>query len=440
MKFAKSCLCGWWKATCSSVFVITAVAGILPSCASAQSLDSVALFQETLQSDFFGVDARAIGMGNTGLATSHDASAIIYNPANLARVRRIEFRGGLSHLRTSNDTRMASGSQEYEDGRDLTKTRINALSLTMPVPAYRGSLVFAFGLHRVNSFDRSAGLQYAPPQGYDSDRAREMETGGLWKWSVAGALDISPRLSAGLSTHLLSGSDAYRWNRVIRDDNPAHTINENQSIDIDYVGVAATAGITYAISHELTAGLSVETPTWLQAEERHSLLLDTASSSYEWVLDDGIANYTLTRPFSFGFGLSGEFNRLTLAGDLRYSDWSQLDISYDDASLNNTPELQFIQDNLKETFGWNLGAEYLFPAQGINLRAGYFVDPLPIDSRFVESQRKYLTLGVGFLIDRVMALDLAYVHGGYQLRDTNPGNSFTEYKTRRVFVTFGYRI
>jgi len=158
------------------------------------------------------------------------------------------------------------------------------------------------------------------------------------------------------------------------------------------------------------------------------------------VLNDGTANYTLTRPFSFGFGLSGEFNRLTLAGDLHYSDWSQLDIKYDDASLNNTPELQFIQDNLKETFGWNLGAEYLFPAQGINLRAGYFVDPLPIDSRFIESQRKYLTLGVGLLIDRVMTLDLAYVYGGYKLRDTDPGNSFAEYRTRRVFVTFGYRI
>jgi len=436
MKFAKSCLCGWWKAICLGVFVITAVAGVLPSHASAQSLDSVALFQETLQSDFFGVDARAMGMGNTGLATSHDASAIIYNPASLARVRRIEFRGGLSHLRTSNHT-MGGG---FFDGRDLTKTRINALSLTMPVPAYRGSLVFGFGLHRVNSFDRSTGLLYPPPVGYSSDRARELETGGIWKWSVAGALDISPRLSVGLSTHLLTGSDAYRWNRVVKGDSPGQTITENQSIDINYAGVSATAGVTYAVSHELTAGLSVETPTWMQAEERHSLVLDTASSSFEWVLNDGTANYTLTRPFSFGFGLSGEFNRLTLAGDLHYSDWSQLDIKYDDASLNNTPELQFIQDNLKETFGWNLGAEYLFPAQGINLRAGYFVDPLPIDSRFIESQRKYLTLGVGLLIDRVMTLDLAYVYGGYKLRDTDPGNSFAEYRTRRVFVTFGYRI
>ena len=440
MNFAGFSLVGWRRTIWFGIAVVAATTGILSSRASAQSLDSVALFQETLQSDFFGVDARAMGMGNTGLTTSHDASAIIYNPANLARVRRIEFRGGLSHLRTSNDTRMTSGSQAYDDGRDLTKTRINALSLTMPVPAYRGSLVFGFGLHRVNSFDRSTGLLYPPPAGYNSDRARELETGGIWKWTVAGALDISPRLSVGLSTHLLTGSDAYRWNRVVKGDSPSQTITENQSIDIDYAGVSATAGVTYAVSHALTAGLSVETPTWTQAEERHSLILDTASSSFEWVLNDGTANYTLTRPFSFGIGLSGEFNRLTLAGDVHYSDWSQLDIKYDDASLNNTPELQFIQDNLKETVGWNLGAEYLFPAQGINFRAGYFSDPLPIDSRFIESQRKYLTFGLGLLIDRVMALDLAYVHGGYKLRDTDPGNSFAEYKTRRVFVTFGYRI
>lgn len=411
--------------------------------AHAQDLDSVALFQETLQSDFFGVDGRAMAMGNTGIVTSRDGSAAIYNPAMLARIRRIEFRGSLSHLSSANNSRRDNGTEALTDGRDLRTTNINALSLTLPIPTYRGSLVVAFGLHRVNSFDRAAGLQYPTYiyMPYISDRARETETGGMWKWNVAGALDISPRLSTGLSLHLLTGHDKYRWNRVQASDRGgAQSITENQKIDINYVGTSATAGLTYALSQTLTAGLTIETPTYLQAEETHSTVIDTAYSRYEWVTDEGFSNYTITRPFVFGFGLAGDFNRLLLTGDLRYTDWSQLNIRYQESSLSDASDLQFIQDNLKEVIGWNVGAEYLFPAQGMELRAGYFVDPLPIDSRFIESQRQYMTFGAGILIDRVMTVDLAYVHGGYELRNGDPGLSFAKYKTRRVFVTFGYRI
>jgi hypothetical protein len=59
---------------------------------------------------------------------------------------------------------------------------------------------------------------------------------------------------------------------------------------------------------------------------------------------------------------------------------------------------------------------------------------------FIETQRQYFTLGAGFLIDRVMTIDLAYVHGGYELRDSDPGSSFADYSTRRFFITFAYRI
>ena len=50
----------------------------ITSMAHAQVFDTQALGQEVLWSDFFGADARAIGMGNTGLALGHDGSALIY--------------------------------------------------------------------------------------------------------------------------------------------------------------------------------------------------------------------------------------------------------------------------------------------------------------------------------------------------------------------------
>jgi long-subunit fatty acid transport protein len=416
----------------------------VPSASRAQVCDTVALCQETLSSDFFGVDARALAMGNTGIALGHDGSAMIYNPANLARIKRIELRAGLSHQKLDNETSFFDGASSLPDGQDITKTRINSITLTAPVPTYRGSLVFGFGLNRVNSFDRAFGVQYLASNtlsaAVEGISAREHETGGMWKWTAAGAVDISPRVSAGLSLHLLTGKDEYRYMET--DDRSPNVISLDQSIDVDYVGISATGGLSYAASPNVTAGIVIETPTFIAAEETAFLVHDTAFSDYIWEYGPSFADYNLTKPFVFGFGLGAQFDQINLVGDIRYTDWSQLDIDYDDPILepDETAALLFIDDYLTEVVSIHLGGELILPQQGMSVRAGYFFDPLPLESRYVASDRQYITAGLGFLIDRVMTLDIAYVHGGYELRDASPGFYFADYKTRRLFLTFGYRI
>jgi long-subunit fatty acid transport protein len=127
---------------------------------------------------------------------------------------------------------------------------------------------------------------------------------------------------------------------------------------------------------------------------------------------------------------------------MRYTDWTQMGFSYDDPAfaVDESDALQFIQDNLKEVVSLQLGGEFLIPEQGLTLRAGYFRDPLPVDGKFIDKERQYFTAGVGLLIDRIMTLDVAYVHGGFKLRDADPGMYTAEYKTRRLYATFGYRI
>lgn len=430
--------------------LILAILGLafttISTSARAQVFETEALGQEVLWSDFFGVDARAIGMGNTGLALGHDGSALIYNPANLASVKRIELRAGFSHLRLTNDTRLDYGGGDvFVDEGDISKTRINALSLAMPVPTYRGSLVFAFGLHRINSYDRAFGVTFDDVGGDDGAYSgRELETGGMWKWSAGGAVDISPRLSVGAALHLLTGKDEYRWES--RDaTNPAIHYTEDQLIEIDYVGVSAAGGVSFNVSPSVSAGLTIETPTVLNADEVSTLVssIDTLSSLYVWdFVDEGLATYDVTRPFVFGFGMAGSFSRANLAADFRYTDWTQMDFDYESPDLDaeENAALRFIQDELSEVVSIQLGGEFLFPEQGMTVRAGYFRDPLPVDEKYIEKQRQYLTAGLGFLIDRVMTLDIAYVHGGYELRNEDPGTYNAEYKTRRLFATFGYRI
>jgi hypothetical protein len=292
--------------------------------------------------------------------------------------------------------------------------------------------------------------------GFVLDSGQVLETGSIWKWTAAGAIDISPRLSTGLSVHVLSGTDEFLWQGDYvdflsdGDEETTFAAYEDQTIEVDYLGISATAGLNYAVSQNVTAAITVETPTYFAAEENATYDVteeyDTASSAFIWDVvyetEFSFADYNLTRPFAFGFGLAGTFERFNLVGDLCYTDWTQLDFDYESAALDadEAAAQRFIKDNLTDVMSIHLGGEFLFPEHGMSVRAGYFRDPLPIDERFIESERQYLTAGVGFLIDRIMTLDLAYVHGGYELRDGKPGSFFTEYKTRRVFATFGYRL
>ena len=45
-----------------------------------------------------GSNARALGMGNSYIGLSDDASAAFFNPAGFGLIKKIELSGGLSYL------------------------------------------------------------------------------------------------------------------------------------------------------------------------------------------------------------------------------------------------------------------------------------------------------------------------------------------------------
>ncbi|PIW68915.1 MAG: hypothetical protein COW08_10050, partial [Ignavibacteriales bacterium CG12_big_fil_rev_8_21_14_0_65_30_8] len=50
-----------------------------------------------------GIGARALGMGNSYIGLSDDASAMFFNPAGLGLMNRIEISGGLNYDNLKND-------------------------------------------------------------------------------------------------------------------------------------------------------------------------------------------------------------------------------------------------------------------------------------------------------------------------------------------------
>ena len=124
-------------------------------------------------------------------------------------------------------------------------------------------------------------------------------------------------------------------------------------------------------------------------------------------------------------------------------------------------------DAYESTVDFNLGAEYQFQEAPLRVRAGYSYQPLPyqlepaaIDFTFVpddgdpettddasyfsryypeasfETNRHFVTAGVGLLLEETLNLDFAYVHGIYE----RSGGGFSEeWTTDRLYATASVR-
>ncbi len=398
---------------------------------------------ETSAGNFFGVGARGLGMGGAQIASGLDGTALVYNPALLARIRRIEILAGISHENYSNDQNTIPMTWNNiaalpGDGGSKSFTSLNALNMSIPVPTYRGSAVIAFGINRVMSFDHVYEVYRRDLTNNADVLGTEITSGGVYLYTFGGAMDLSPRVSVGASFNLYHGGEDYTWESMY--DVPGSLVEDEQFqqyITADYTGVSAKVGMSYNPSRNLSLGLTVESPISF-AIDGESLELDQASPPmYE---------YELRHPFSFGAGVSYRFQRINFALDAHYTDWTQMEYTeYSDLAFND----RLINVYYRETVKINAGVEYLLPFAGAKVRAGYIHDPLPYADFLVEDDRGFVTIGAGFLIDRVMTVDIAYVHGSYEFARPYPDENdnvsiletpFEKYSINKIFVTTAFRL
>jgi long-subunit fatty acid transport protein len=385
---------------------------------------------EATAGNFFVVGARALGMGGAYTAVANDATALVYNPAGLARVIRIEFSGSLTHQRLNNKSDVGLG---FNDGRVQNNTRLGSGNLVLPVPTYRGSLVLAFGVNRVKSFDQA--MQFSSNLYGNDEMGIETESGGIYLWSFGAAVDISPNISVGGALNYWNGKDNYTW--LYENILDPFSIRYDDAIKDRYSGLNLKLGVRTQPNKLLTVGATIETPVTYNIKEDWSQGTDTvfnqAGSVSEMVY--GNSEYKITLPFSLGGGVALNMNDLTIAGEVNYTDWTQMEYKKleDMADANRQ-----IQDTYKATLRYHLGAEFLIPRISTTLRAGYFRNPLPYKADWVKKDRDFFTAGVGFLIDQVMTLDIAWAHGSWELKNFTPGLT-EKYTVNQIFVSTAYR-
>ncbi|MBI3766019.1 MAG: outer membrane protein transport protein [Ignavibacteriales bacterium] len=233
-----------------------------------------------------------------------------------------------------------------------------------------------------------------------------------------------------------------------------NTLDLINTIDGDISGFTAKIGLLYKFRNNSRVGFSVKLPSYYTIKE--TFATDGTSSfdipdrngvsSYHFI-QDGRNEYDVASPFVFAGGLSIAIQDLMLSGDLEFTDWTQMEFRNADQQLLNLNTQ--IKELFQPTVNVRVGAEYEFNTIGLRLRGGFAFLPSPYNGDPASFAQKYITGGVGFIIENSIGIDVGYARGfrdsyrvNYNDFDVNgqPTSKTTEsIKTNNVIATISYR-
>lgn len=444
----------------------------------------------------YGVSARSAAMGNamTGYAIGFDA--VYFNPAGLAQSKQNEFTTGLNFLSYNND------AVYFGNGTSLSSSQTNLtnLGIVYPFAVVRGSFVIAFGYNRAADFNSALGFSgFNPyssiiPSLYNSNvnydipfnvgledtlgniivtkqvgqKGTVYQSGGLNNWLAAGAVDIAKDFSLGVTINLISGS--YNYTREYKETDPLGiyrgrlsdlsgaigfgSFDLSDQVNQDLSGWNAKVGFMYrAVAFDgrtyARLGIAVQTPSFLTVDEKFSdkgtaNFLSGTTVSYS--PPDGNNRYSVTTPFKFSFGVSGGPRQITFAGDLEYVDWTQLRFSNSNlpgdfiTKLNNQ-----IRQEYRSTLNLRAGAQIALADQLYSdlvpfVRMGGAFYPSPYVGDSSDRGEKFISIGIGFLIQHNINIDVTYQRGWWNAVHTQYDSySSTSEKVVNTNVLLGFR-
>jgi hypothetical protein len=411
----------------AGLLAVVAAAGCAPLAWAQQELwvPELPMTQDT------GTSARALGLGGAYLALSDDAAALRYNPAGLARVSRIEFSGGVIDRKVE----WTTTDRGRESQADVTRTRVSNVGFVYPFPTYRGSMVIALGYDVPYMADRQY-VRSGSRSGIDLDEAI-YEEGSIGEWSFGYAVDVTPTLALGFRTTWLDGSYFQDW--TFSNEH----YDEHNTTDTDISGYTFSLGAQARLGTWGRLGLVMDLPRWVNMET-------------ELIYTDGAGDFVdedLTMPFSVGVGLSGAMQRLLVTGDLRYTDWTQIDYEGPMRYLDQASGQRKLA--YRSTLDLHLGAEYLVDISGtggLRLRLGAAREPDPYTAVFTDitgegepvyyeadhdPERLYVTGGIGILLEESLVIDAAFATGRFAREG---GQVKEEVDERRLLFSAGFRL
>lgn len=391
---------------------------------------SVALIILVFAADVFaggfalsGIGSKAINMGGAFRGLADDWSAAYWNPAGLTQLEQSEF------------TVMGVAiSPRVEYTPNITYGGINVGYRNGAVRYPSDKTVFipdGAGIFKLENFEGfTAGLAVFVPNGLASEwdlvnPPSEMNLRYPFPYydhkadfkvfdfhpTIAKAF-MEDKLSVGMGVSIQRGSVVFK-KTLLKPSGfpiPHENLLVDTEIDGSGWGYGANFGILYKMTDKIQLGVSGKTGTTLKLkgnadqtlyvfsnEDLKNILIAQAEASgaspQQIALIRalfGTANLSsspdaeadIKTPADIGFGLAYKpTDKLTITGDITYTQWSALDSILVELSgsdpLGQPSEDSPIMLNWDNTVRFSLGLEY-WAAKSLALRGGYYLDPSPI--------------------------------------------------------------
>ncbi len=427
-----------------------------------------------------GVGSRAISMGGAFRGLADDWSACYWNPAGLAWMDKSEFNGMLTIISprpeyTPNITLggydilgYKNGTKWYTEDKNFNIPSFSGFFKAAGLKGWTAGLgiYVPYGTGAIwDIFDLPTG--YNPNVSYPKvDHKSEFEVIDFHP-TIAREL-IEGQLSFGVGLSIQRGSIFLQqviWNTISPSiPVPYNLLFTDMQLDGDGWGVGANAGLMYKPNDKLSIGIAYRSPTTIKLDGTAKLNLYTPYNpglvdefnSYNTHDDSTTANLfrglvfssepdakaDLKLPADYGIGIAYRpSEKLTLTGDINYTDWSRLDYvpialegtdPMGDPATNDTLVTQW-----ESTVRFSLGLEYNYSSK-LALRCGYFNDPSPIPNKTFTptipdiGDKNSFNLGFGYDLGTIrIDYNLEYIIFGDRdipnLQDSNGDGNYDNY-------------
>lgn len=361
--------------------------------------------------------ARPMGLAGAYAAVGNDVHSLIYNPAGLARLKRIELALGVHQERNEVDN-------VFFDSREEIHVRtggVDVLSAAYPFPTYRGSLVGAFGIYRLNSGLLDLALAGTNEEFDREDQFLLQQSGSVYSYNLGLGVDLSPTASGGVTLFMLDGNvDAltqYSFTEFQSTPVRSEFVKEDVSYELD--GWGARIGAQFFVHRAFRVGAVFTTPTWVNltgsAETETAVNVDNGLDSFERTEEDREDDYIV--PFRADVGVAFTPRNWLLTAEIGYVDWSEASINR--KRFRNTR----LEPMFREVLDYRFGVEVVLPWLPARVRGGYAYRPYPLkylqgdridnndlQEAVVDDEQREIAVGVGGLVGAVMTVDAAFVY------------------------------
>jgi long-subunit fatty acid transport protein len=377
-----------------------------------------------------GSGARAIGMGGAFIAVADDATAASWNPAGLVQLERPELSIVGDYVSRSADY-SSSSHPEINNSTETDEYNLNYFSASYPFSYLNRNMVISINHQRLYDFKLSldyraeGSFPLGPFTQTTSQDIRYSQDGNLGALGLAYAVEITPRLSFGLTLNIWT--DDLWWQNGWEEHLQAHIVNvvngfppsiDDVLIDDEYSGFSgenANFGVLWDMTKYLTIGAVVKTPFTATIRHRHTRA-DLPSENFE-------EEVKLKMPMSYGIGLACRFSdEFTVDLDVYRTEWSKYILTDGQGNefdpITGRPKSE---SNVKDTTQVRIGGEYLFIQEERNLvvplRAGFLYDPEPADGKVKDFYGITVGSGIGH---KGIIFDMAYqLRWGHQVDTGN---------------------